>query len=251
MSSKLTFVFFLWRRQGTTPEQFADYYNRDHLEFISTMVPMPSIHERSFPLDSNLIIPANRPREGILSFDSFTAVTFDARSDYEARLPILADESKRRQLEADEDKFTQSERRVTYVAEVESREAPDYEQLTSSAVNVLQISRRCPGIERAEFKSAYEAEIHASRALPGELRHMRYYLLPEHPFSSSRGAWGDLPKSTMDVVQDIAFRNHEAAEQAAARNLSAAQKSKVIDEAVTMMIYTRRASGTPETRLRQ
>jgi hypothetical protein len=70
MSSKLTFVFLLWRREGTTPEQFADYYERNHLPFLSTLVPPPPIHERSYPLDSNAITPANRPREGIFSFDS-------------------------------------------------------------------------------------------------------------------------------------------------------------------------------------
>ena len=121
MSPKLTFIFLLWRREGTTPEQFADYSERSHLPFISTLVPPPPVHERNYPLDSNAITPMDRPREGIFSFDSLTAVTFDAQSDFEARMASLVDESKRRQAETYEDHFTQRERRVTCVAEAAKR----------------------------------------------------------------------------------------------------------------------------------
>lgn len=250
MSSKLTIVFFLWRRPGTTPAQFADYYERSHLGWVSSIVPPPPIHERSYPLDDTAIVPANRPREGIFSFDSLTAVTFDAQSDFEARISILADESLRKEVEADEDHFTQSELRVNCVAEAEGSQAPEYEQCASAAINVLLISRRRPGIPRAEVKSAVEAEIAASGSLPGELRHLRYYLQPEHPFSYSRGAWGDRPKSAMDVVQDIAFRSREDAEHGVERLRAAAQESKTIDEAATVMFYARRVSGIPQTWVR-
>ena len=244
MSAKLALVFFLWRRENTTPEQFADYYERSHLPFLSTLVPQPSIHERSYPLDSNALTSANPHREGIFSFDSVTAVIFDAQSDFEARISSLADETKRRQVELDEARFTQPDKRLTYVAETESDEAPEYEQLkaSASAVSILQISSRRPGIERAQFKSDYEAEISASCPLPGELRHIRYYLLHDHPYSYSRGVWGDEPRRAMDVVEEFTFHSQQTAEQGIEILRTLAQKSNVIDQVATMMLNVRQVS---------
>lgn len=250
MSPKLNFIFFLWRREGTTPEQFADYYESRHLPLVSTLVPPPPIHERSYPLDSRTIALGIPPREGIFSFDSVTAVTFDSQSDFEARLRSLADDTKSKQAKTDEARFTETDKRLTYVAEAEISEGPEYGDLTAEARagagHVFQISRRRPGIERTRLKSDYEAELSASGPLPGELRHARYYLLPEHPFSDLSGAWGSESKSAIDVVQDITFRTQKDAEQAIERLRAAARKSSVIDEETTVVFVARQVSGIPD-----
>ncbi|CAM1501122.1 Fc.00g102840.m01.CDS01 [Cosmosporella sp. VM-42] len=231
---------------GDDFEEFADYCEHNHLRFISTLVQPLPIHERSYPLDGNPITPSNQPREALFSFDCVTAVIFDAQSNLEAGMTILSYESIRRQAETDEGRFTQTERRAAYVAEVEGGEAPEYKQLadlaSASAVHVLQISRRRPGIDRVRFKTDHKAEISASEALPGELRHMRYYLLLDHPFSYSRGAWGGEPRNAMDVVHDITFHSKETAEQGIEILRAMAQKSKVICEPATVMFYAHRAS---------
>lgn len=246
MSAELTFAFFLWRRQGTTPEEFADYYNHRHLELLTSLgIPLPAVHERSFPVTGDAIVPAG-PREGIYSFDSFTAVAFDSEEEYEARLKILSDESIRSKAEADEDRFTQRALRMTYATEAERRQTPEYAELAASAVFVLAIGRRRPGLDRAEFKRVREAEIAAAEALPGELRYNRYYVLPEHPFSYSRGAWGDEPKTAIDVVEELAFRTEEDA----SRGLEAfqARESAAVDRDASVMLFVWRASGTPQGR---
>lgn len=242
MGSKMTFITLSWRREETTLEQFANHYERSYLPFISTLVP--PIYERSYPVASSGTTLANQPKEGIFSFDSLTAVTFNAQLDIETRAASLADEPKRR-LEIDEDDFTRRDRQVTYVAETESSASSDDKQLSSSAVNILLISRQRPGIERAQFKLNYEAEISASGNMFGELRHTRYYLLPEHLLSYSGGAWGEEPKSAMDVVQDITFRNQEATEQGIEKLRAAALDSNAIDKTATVMFYTRRVLGIP------
>lgn len=254
MPPKPAFVSLLWRREGTTPKKFADYYESSYLPLISTLVTLPLIHERSYPIDGNAIILTNRPSEGILSFDSVTAMVFDAQADFEVARNSLADESKRKQVDADEDRFTQKERRVTYFSEVESSKAPEYDRLTAAtsalAINVLQISRRRTGIERAQFKSDYEAEISATEAVPGELQHMRYYLLPEHPASFFSGVWGNEPETAMDVIQVITFHSQEAAEQGIRNLQAAALKSDVIDEAAKFILCARGVSEIPNLKVK-
>lgn len=90
MPPKPAFVSLLWRREGTTPKKFADYYESSYLPLISTLVTLPLIHERSYPIDSNAITLTNRPSEGILSFDSVTAMVFDAQADFEVARNSLA-----------------------------------------------------------------------------------------------------------------------------------------------------------------
>jgi len=211
MSDEITIIFFLWRHAEMDSQTYFDYYTYQHLELVaSTVSPPPLLHERSFPIDDSVINSATE-REGIMSFDSFVAVTFARQADFGEWGTVLADEDKARMLENDEAKFTDVDRRINLRAEV-VRSGTMNVSTADAAVHVLRFDASNSALSRSAFKAAHESSFARDGPLPGELGRIRYYPSPDHPLSFARQAWNEDIKASLNMVEHVVFVDLQAAQ---------------------------------------
>ena len=87
---------YLTRRQGTTREEFIDYYENHHVPLVLSLATMPRVYKRNYVVRGD----ADGPGEPATDFDVVTEMAWDDRAGFEEWIalryvPAIADDEAR------------------------------------------------------------------------------------------------------------------------------------------------------------
>ncbi len=76
---------YLTKRQGTTSEEFSDYYENHHIPLVLSLAPMPRVYKRNYVIRgaaANLESPT-------IDFDGITEMVWDDRAGFDEWITLL------------------------------------------------------------------------------------------------------------------------------------------------------------------
>jgi hypothetical protein len=95
------FLNFLVRKPGLTPEQFRDYYDKNHVPLAFKTFPQILEHRRNYPADNGTLFPAGVHQP----WDAIVEIYLDSREGFDAMMAFLSDADKSREIVTDGDQF--------------------------------------------------------------------------------------------------------------------------------------------------
>lgn len=100
---------YMTKREGTTSEEFRDYYENHHVPLVLSHAPLPKVYKRNYLVRgdaANLESPA-------IDFDCVTELSWDDRSGHEEWIRLLGIP----EIAEDEARFLDRARTKAYVIE--------------------------------------------------------------------------------------------------------------------------------------
>lgn len=76
---------FLTKRQGTTSDEFADYYENHHVPLVLSLAPMPRVYKRNYVVRGD----AANLESPTIDFDGITEMVWDDRAGFEEWITLL------------------------------------------------------------------------------------------------------------------------------------------------------------------
>jgi len=77
---------YLTKREGSTPEEFVDYYENHHVPLVLSLAPMPRVYKRNYLLRGH---PANLESPTI-NFDVITEIVWDSQEESENWIALVS-----------------------------------------------------------------------------------------------------------------------------------------------------------------
>jgi hypothetical protein len=239
----------LWRKPGLSREGFKDYYDRTHLDCVSSQLPSPPrSHRRHYPVWDDALTVVS---EGFERFDAFATVSFDDASRREEwRKTLMASQLAREAIEKDEANFIDmSKRMMCVVDEATTASSPSGAANGVKAYILRFLKYRGAATSRDNVKELHEKAVAAqAQQLPADLVHFkRNYLLPEHPWSYSRMPEGvATPSSWIDVIEELGFPDRGTAAAAMPRINRLFGLSPLATARDVSSVYVEVSSSLPE-----
>lgn len=93
------------RKQGLTPDQFREYYEKTHVPMALRLFPYFKEYKRNYIRHDQTHRRADGEPGAMLDFDVITEITFASKGDYDRMVNEMADPAIREQVVEDEKKF--------------------------------------------------------------------------------------------------------------------------------------------------
>jgi hypothetical protein len=181
-------IFFLWRKDGLSSEQFAEYYENRHAPLGASLSPPMTDYRRNYPKWRHDV-------EATLGgFDVMTEIWHDARATFEKQLKTMQVSPAKEIISEDEARFIDRGRQlfVTVDEHSSSGEAQGRGISKQAGTRLRKIVRfvRAPrDLDSAAFLAAYERQLlHEHHGeLANFVDYRRNYALFDDPFSFAGG----------------------------------------------------------------
>lgn len=111
-------AFMLKRKANLTPEEFRDYYERNHAPLARRLLPLFQEYSRYFIQHDKSYIPPHMNVQN-MQYDVITHITFETQADYDKHLEMLKDPELAAELSADEEKFLDRDASIFFIVEQE------------------------------------------------------------------------------------------------------------------------------------
>jgi hypothetical protein len=128
-------IFLFKRRQGTTVEQFREYYEKRHTALALRLLPFFKDYRRNY-IRHDLNFDAGAGTHNPLpDFDVMTEVTFESRSAYDRMAKTMGDPSISEQIFGDEERFMDRSASVFFFVDEEVTPHHELTGLASTGAN--------------------------------------------------------------------------------------------------------------------
>lgn len=216
-------MFFLWRRDGMSVEDFRSYYEDKHAHNNQKVRPASADYRRNYPLLDDAWTDA----EGLAALGGFDVMTenfYPQRSAFENVLDVMIRSPAAKLIEEDEAQFEiRHRKRVFVVDEVPTVEfdSPRYDTTAlrneTAKFKLVRYVRRNEAVSPAEFREQYEL-VRApalARIFAGSIDYRRNYLKFEDAltFNGPQERPTPIERSTFpcEMIEEIWYESREAA----------------------------------------
>ena len=118
-------VVMFRRKQGLTPAQFREYYERSHAPLALKLFPYFKDYRRNYVRhDLRHQRAGQETTNAPLDFDAIVEITFASQSDYDRMVREMADPAIREQVVGDEQRFIDRSATVVFLVDEEATRFP-------------------------------------------------------------------------------------------------------------------------------